>query len=69
MVAQNSSNITNGALTVPSIRPTLSRYSTSSDLMAAKAADHYDMPGKIAWLASLDTNAKPAKEFRRTSIM
>jgi pyruvate kinase len=38
-------------------------------LMATKAADHFELPGKIAWLASLDTSAKPAKEFRRTSII
>jgi hypothetical protein len=41
----------------------------SAASMATKPADHFELPGKIAWLASLDTSAKPAKEFRRTSIM
>ena len=40
-----------------------------AEQMATKVADYFKQPGNLSWLASLDTSAKPAKKFRRTSIM
>ncbi|KAI9896286.1 hypothetical protein N3K66_008458 [Trichothecium roseum] len=38
-------------------------------MIPAKAADHLEVGGKIAWLASLDTDYKPEKNYRRSSII
>ncbi|KAK3347949.1 pyruvate kinase, variant [Neurospora tetraspora] len=37
--------------------------------MAATALDHLSLGGKIQWLAQLNTEFQPAREFRRTSII
>jgi pyruvate kinase len=37
--------------------------------MAATALDHLSLGGRIDWLAQLDTAHKPAKNYRRTSII
>ena len=41
----------------------------SDSMIPAKAADHLEVGGKIAWLASLDTDYKPEKNYRRSSII
>ncbi len=37
--------------------------------MAATALDHLSLGGRIDWLAALDTTFRPAKMYRRTSII
>lgn len=37
--------------------------------MAATALDHLSLGGRIDWLAQLDTEYHPEKNYRRTSIV
>ena len=37
--------------------------------MVANALDHLSLGGRIDWLANLDTNSQPEKNYRRTSII
>ena len=41
----------------------------SYSIMAATAQDHLDVGGRINWLANLDTDYTPERNYRRTSII
>jgi pyruvate kinase len=42
---------------------------TDKSIMAATAQEHLEIGGRISWLANLDTAFKPARNYRRSSII
>jgi pyruvate kinase len=43
--------------------------SQNKSIMAATAKDHLEVGGRITWLASLDTEFQPERNYRRSSII